>query len=94
LLDAAGAAELVSTMDPRKEAARGMRTLWLLLAVTLLPAAAITALALIPPLFGALSTLGGVLALGFFLAIQPIAVALQDQARMPDARRVGGVWAG
>ena len=94
LLDAAGTAELVSTMDPREEVARGRRTLWLLLAVTLLPAAAITALILIPPLFGPLSTLGGVLALGFFLAIQPIAVALQDQARMPDARRVGGVWAG
>lgn len=92
LLDASGEVELVATMDPQVEVARGMRVLWLLMLITLVPALAITALILTPPVFGPLSTLGGLLALAFFLAIQPVAVELQDRARLPNAQRVGGVW--
>ncbi len=92
LLDASGSASLVASMDPRAEIARGLRTLGLLVLLTVVGAGIVTALMLVPPVFGPTSTLGGVLALAFFLAIQPIAVELQDRARLPNERLVGGLW--
>ncbi len=44
-------------------------------------AAACTALALRPPVFGAVSTAGGVAGLAFFLLVQPLGTALRDHAR-------------
>lgn len=92
LLDASGSASLVASMDPRAEIARGLRTLGLLVLLTVVGAGIVTALMLVPPVFGPISTFGGVLALAFFLAIQPIAVELQDRARLPNERLVGGLW--
>lgn len=92
LLDASGRACLVASMDPRAEIARGLRTLALLVLLTVVGAGIVTALMLVPPVFGPTSTLGGVLALAFFLAIQPIAVEMQDRARLPNERLVGGLW--
>ena len=92
LVDASGRASLVASMDPRAEIARGLRTLGLLVFLTVLGASIVTALMFVPPVFGPTSTVGGVLALAFFLAIQPIAVELQDRARLPNERLVGGLW--
>ena len=87
-----GAATLVATMNPRGEIGRGILRLGSLVVVSLLGAALVTALLFVPPVFGAVSTFGGVLALAFFLAIQPIAVEMHDRARLPNERRVGGTW--
>jgi len=92
LLDAAGSATLVATMDPRAEITRGVRTLGLLVLLTFLGAGIVTALMLVPPVFGPTSTRDRVLALTFFLAIQPIAVEMQDRARLPNERLIGGLW--
>ena len=92
LLDASGRASLVASEDPRAEIARGLRTLALLVLMTVLGAGIVTAVMLVPPVFGPTSTVGGVLALAFFLAVQPIAVQMQDRARLPNDRLVGGLW--
>jgi hypothetical protein len=58
-------------------------------------AAACTALALTPPVFdGAVSKLGGLLGLVFFLIVLPAGTSLRDFLREPSRRIVRGVWAG
>jgi hypothetical protein len=51
-----------------------------------------TALALVRPLFSGWSTLGGMTLVGYFLAVQPLAVALRESIALPSARLVGGRW--
>jgi len=46
----------------------------------------------VPPVFGTVSTVGGALALAFFLLVQPAAVAARNAARTPDRQPVGGIW--
>ncbi|HRG97312.1 MAG TPA: hypothetical protein PLR99_13755 [Polyangiaceae bacterium] len=46
--------------------------------------AALTAVALWPPLFGAISTAGGVGLLAFFLIVQPLGVAVEEASREPS----------
>lgn len=67
----------------RRRAGNSPRVTRLLAAicVTLAGAAACTALTLWPPLFGSVSTLGGVASLAFFLLVQPLGTALRDHAR-------------
>jgi hypothetical protein len=83
---------LVSTDDPTLVVGRARRPLAVLVLVALAGAAAVTALAAWPPVFGLVSTLGGALALVFFLAIQPLGTAARDRARLPSEGHVGGVW--
>lgn len=56
-------------------------------------AAAVTALALLGPAFGPLTTLAGVLGLGQFLGAQPLGVALRDAVTAPDRAIVHHDWA-
>ncbi|MDP2316889.1 MAG: hypothetical protein Q8P41_28615 [Pseudomonadota bacterium] len=72
----------------RQRAVSGRRPLlsrvgWVLLCTGLLlcGAAACTALALTAPVFGTVSTVGGVACLAFFLLVQPLGTALRDYAR-------------
>lgn len=58
----------------------------------ILGAAACTALAASPPLWGTVSTLGGVLCLAFFVLVQPLGTRLRDFAKLPHERVVRGEW--
>lgn len=84
---------LVAAMDPRallaKKAALGAA----FIAGELLAAAGCTALALRPPVFGAASTLGGVLGLAFFFTVQPAATSVRDAMLLPSRAPVRGSWA-
>jgi hypothetical protein len=50
----------------------------------LLACAFATRLALWPPVFGRVSTIGGVLCLAFFLAVTPVGVWVRDRCRPPS----------
>ena len=49
-------------------------------------------MALWPPVFGLVSTLGGALCLAFFLIVQPAGTALRDAVRVPSRAIVRGQW--
>ena len=67
--------------------------LWLVFITAVLAmAAAITMLALQPPLFGRLSTIGGALGLVYFLLVQPAGVAFRDATLPPSRAAVAGRW--
>ena len=55
-------------------------------------AALITRLCLGPPLFGPMSTLGGVLGLAYFLLVQPAARWMEERAQTPAQRVIHGQW--
>jgi hypothetical protein len=83
---------LVATHDPRVWLA--LRALWLGGFVTLVlgAALAITWLALYPPIFGTVSTVGGALGLVFFLLVQPAGTAARDAVLLPDRAPLRGSW--
>ena len=85
-------ARLVSREDPARVVRAARLPLRGLVVVALLGVSSATVLALWPPIFGLVSTLGGAAGLGFFLAIQPLGTAARDKALLPDRRRVGGLW--
>jgi hypothetical protein len=68
--------EVTHDTDPRRAA----QIRWVV-AGMLLGAAACTTLALWPPVFGRISTVGGLAGLAFFLLVQPLGTALRDHAR-------------
>lgn len=86
------AVALVASEDPEHTVARASRPLGAVIALALLGATLVTVLALWPPVFGTVSTLGGAAGLAFFLGIQPLGTAARDAARLPDERPVGGLW--
>lgn len=83
---------LVATMDPRALLARKAALAATFVTVELVLAAACTAAALWPPVFGRISTVGGVLCLGFFLLVQPAGKALRDALLTPSRAPVRGRW--
>ncbi len=83
---------LVSLVDPVAFCASRAR---LLVAFVVLATAAlggVTAAALWPPHFGAVSTAGGVLCVAYFLGIQPLGTAIRDAVKTPSRRLVGALW--
>ena len=88
----AGGELVVATFDPR--AFVTSRTLLIVAFIVgeLLACALATRLALWEPLFGRVGTLGGVLCLGFFLAVTPIGVWVRDRCRPPSRAFLHGVW--
>jgi hypothetical protein len=84
---------LVATVDPRPVLARKAALAAAFLVAELLVAAACTAVALWPPVFGRVSTAGGVLCLAFFLLVQPAGTAVRDAVRVPSRAIVRGRWA-
>lgn len=83
---------VVATVDPRRWIA-GKR--WLIagfIAADLALAGACTVAILWPPLFDLLSMVGAAAALGLFLGVQPVGVAVQDAVRTPDRAYLRGRW--
>ena len=85
-------ARVVSDRDPRVTLASGRRRAVLFVFLALSVLGGITALALVRPWFTGWSTLGGMLAVAYFLAVQPLAVALRESIAPPDQRKIGGLW--
>lgn len=83
---------LVSDRDPASVVRAGRVRALAFIAASLAVLGGVTALALVRPWFSGLSTLGGVLAVAYFLAVQPLAVALREAIAPPEDRRIGGVW--
>jgi hypothetical protein len=83
---------LLATLDPRALLARKAALAAAFAAGEILLAAACTAVALWPPVFGTVSTVGGALCLGFFLLVQPAGVAVRDAVLVPARAIVRGRW--
>ncbi|MCB9591728.1 MAG: hypothetical protein H6719_03255 [Sandaracinaceae bacterium] len=83
---------LVSMVEPMAWAAGRARLLVGFLVAGTAGLVAVTALALQAPWFGTVSTIGGLLAVVYFLAIQPLGTAVRDAVRTPARRPLGGTW--
>jgi hypothetical protein len=82
----------VSTIEPRAALSkRALVALGFVIAEIGL-AAGCTLVALWPPVFGMVSTIGGALCLGFFLLVQPAGTALRDAILVPGRALVRGRW--
>ncbi len=83
---------LVATFDPRPWIDRKIALAALFIAGDITLAAAGSAVALWPPRFGLVSTLGGAACLGFFLIAQPAGTALRDAVLLPSRAWLRGRW--
>ena len=83
---------LVSMIDPIAWVSSRVRLVIAFIAGAATVLAAISALALYPPIFGVVSTIGGALGLAYFLGIQPLGVAVRDRIRTPARALLGGTW--
>jgi hypothetical protein len=88
-----GGAVLVASMEPRVLLATKAALGAAFIAAALIAAAACTALALRPPVFGPVSTGGGVLGLALFLLVQPAGTRVRDAMLVPSRTPVRGRWA-
>lgn len=82
----------VSMVEPFGWAAAKARLLSLFILGALVGLGAVTALALQTPWFGTVSTIGGALAVAYFLGIQPLGTAVRDAVRTPARQPLGGTW--
>jgi hypothetical protein len=92
VIDGEAGPSVVSTVDPRRWITRRRGLIVGFILADLALASACTALILWPPLFDWISMLGAAAALGLFLAVQPIGVAVQDAVRTPDRAYLRGHW--
>jgi hypothetical protein len=83
---------LVAAEDPRGFVSRRARLVLSFMLGELLVCAVSSTLALSPPAFGRVGTVGGVLCLAFFLGVTPIGVWLRDRCRPPSRDCLHGVW--
>jgi hypothetical protein len=84
---------LVASFDPRPWLRRRVALAFGFQLAMIAIAAVVSWLVLTPPIFGTISTIGGVLGLAFFLLIlQPGGVALRDAIRLPSLAFVRGSW--
>lgn len=83
---------LVATRDPRRFVRRHRRLVAAFIAGDLFACALCTTLAVWPPAFGRVGTVGGALCLAFFLGVTPLGVWLRDRCRPPDRGLLHGVW--
>ncbi|MFO0679703.1 MAG: hypothetical protein U0169_24470 [Polyangiaceae bacterium] len=83
---------VVSAFDPHAWIHGKVRAAFALIVVELALLTIATAVTLVPPAFGTVSTLGGVLCLAFFLGVQPFGVMLRDACRLPHERYLRGEW--
>ena len=83
---------LVSASDPRRFCRNKLGLLLGFVALSLLGAGVCTAIALVPPHFGVVSTIGAALGLAYFLLIQPAGTAVRDLVRAPNRAIVRGSW--
>ncbi|NVB41145.1 hypothetical protein G6O69_25115 [Pseudenhygromyxa sp. WMMC2535] len=92
LVGEAGAPLLVSAIDPRAWIRRKRALAVAFIVIEILLAAACSTAILWPPRFDWVSILGAAGALGFFLGVQPIGVAVTDALRTPDRAYLRGTW--
>lgn len=83
---------LVATFNPRPWIDRKIALAALFIVGDVALAAGCTAVALWPPRFGLVSTLGGAACLGFFLIAQPAGTALRDAVALPSRAWLRGKW--
>ena len=83
---------LVSTFDPRHFCRSAILSSAAVLLAIVAWSAAVTALVLHAPVFGAVSTFGGVLGLAEFLLIQPLGTWLRDRVLWPHEAPVETRW--
>lgn len=83
---------LVATIDPRAWLAKRSWLVVGFVVAEVLLAAGCTAVALVPPVFGTVSTIGGALCLAFFLSVQAVGTSVRDAVRVPALRIVRGTW--
>lgn len=82
---------LVSQTDPVAWIARARAELALFSAAVIAAAAGVTALALTPPVFGPVSTVGGAVGLVFFLLVQPAGTWMRGRTIEPAYAEVRGL---
>lgn len=83
---------VVSSLDPIAFCASRARLIVAFVVLAALALFVVTGLALYPPHFGVVSTIGGALGLAYFLAIQPLGTAVRDAVKTPARRTVGAIW--
>jgi hypothetical protein len=84
--------DLVATRCPISIVVGARRRLLAFALGSLATVAALTAVCLVRPVFGTVSTLGGAGMIAFFILVQPIGVLVRDRTRTPPERPVGGIW--
>lgn len=88
----AGERPVVATFDPSEWLGGKARALVVFAITELFVCGVVTRVALTEPLFGTVSTIGGALAIAFFLGVTPLGVKLREVARFPNEGRLLGVW--
>jgi hypothetical protein len=83
---------IVATADPRIWLNRSRAVVIGFVIADILVAGLCTTLAVWPPHFELLGMLGAAGALGWFLAVQPLGVAVHDAVRAPDRAFLRGSW--
>lgn len=83
---------VVSMVDPVTFASSRIRLLVGFLVLGVAGLVGVTAVALWPPHFGIVSTIGGALCLAYFLGIQPLGTAVRDAVKTPARALVGARW--
>jgi hypothetical protein len=84
--------DLVATFDPRRFVRARLLATAGLIALNLAWVVLGTALALWPPVFGTVSTLGALVLIGHFLGMTPLAMASRERSRPPDVAVLRGGW--
>jgi hypothetical protein len=83
---------LVATVNPRSYCRSRVLLVFLFMMATLALAAGVSWLALYPPVFGTVSTIGGAVGLVYFLLVQPAGVMLRDAVLPPSRLFLRGSW--
>lgn len=83
---------LVAAVDPVADCTRKRALLAGFAVGAVVSCGVVSVIACWPPVFGTVSTLGGALAVAYFLAVQPLGTMVRDAARPPSGRLVGGIW--
>jgi hypothetical protein len=83
---------LVSMVDPIAFVTKKAWLVVLFLVGASVSLAGVTALALWPPHFGVVSTIGGALGFVYFVGVTPIATAVRDAIKTPAQALVGALW--
>lgn len=83
---------LIAGLDPRAWCRSKVLGLVAFSVAVLVVASGCTAVALVPPVFGGVSKLGGALCLGFFLLVQPAGTAMREAVRSPAQAVLQGRW--
>jgi hypothetical protein len=83
---------LVATFEPLSFTRAARAKLFGFAFALLAAAAGVTALALVPPTFGPLSTVGAALGLALFLLAQPAGVSVKEAVRDPGKQPLRGAW--